>query len=271
MKQRLTPQTRQQVSPLLRLKTMLGIFIVGNILLAAFIFFNSNLESTDALIKADTLEATGSTFSLGRGVMISMDDFSKEINSTRDAATELGDFSFDISLDDMDLNLNWSFPAPKDYLYSEIERSEDMVLWNNVGNPNCELDSLGRASCNFSEMQPLMGNVYYRIRFIDQYNRVFFSQIKEVESAGFAEKSFTVSPRVIGNLLNINTYSDHRREATVAVFDNRGEVLWRMNALLHEGENFIGLNVADLAGHRYYVGFYSENEYQIAPIEINQS
>lgn len=101
--------------------------------------------------------------------------------------------SFDVSKADNGVQLSWKVGVEVNVKHYEVERSTDGVIYKKIGTVNATQNS----SYNFTDLQPVNGVAYYRVRNVDQDGAFKYTTVvkykNELSSSSF--KAFPTTTR----------------------------------------------------------------------------
>lgn len=94
--------------------------------------------------------------------------------------------------------LQWATTAETDHNYFELQRSEDGLSFSTLTTISGTGNISGGRLYNYTDMQPLNGKNYYRLKQVDNNGRITYSAIISI-SNGKAAQQFTVYPNPVTN------------------------------------------------------------------------
>lgn len=143
--------------------------------------------------------------------------------------------------------LNWSAASLSNIDRFIAERSADGRIYSTIG----ELPS---SVANFTDIQPLPGLNYYRIKAIEKDGKISYSNIAVVldEAKGVALISISPNPVVSGNF-KLNVSAAQNMQMDIVITDMQGRLVQKQKVNMTAGFNTIPINVTNLAAGTYHV------------------
>lgn len=129
--------------------------------------------------------------------------------------------TFDAEKEERSVRLSWktSFETNSDFF--EIQRSQDARNWKALGRVQSAGESSQQATYGYTDMEPIAGIGYYRLKMIDRDGTFAFSQIRKVSWDG---TDLVVFPNPAGERLEMNV-KDWSRVMKVSVLNAGGGVV----------------------------------------------
>ena len=90
--------------------------------------------------------------------------------------------------------LQWTTESEVNTDHFEIQRSEDAVNWDSIGQLKAEGNSELPQSYLFTDASPLQGSNYYRIKEVSQDGTIYYSKVQEVSFSSSSTLSFYPNP-----------------------------------------------------------------------------
>jgi hypothetical protein len=160
--------------------------------------------------------ATGSG---GKGWTITGDAFSSSCNAL--PVTWL-DFTGQFAKNNV--ILNWKTASEQNNAGFDVERSSDGRSWSKIGFIPGKTNSAVPTPYSYTDLSPLKGLSYYRLKQIDLDNK--FSYSRTVQINGLTTDEASVWPNPVKNMLNIGINERYRNEKVyLTVTDMKGTVL----------------------------------------------
>lgn len=150
------------------------------------------------------------------------------------------------------VDINWNASADNHNTHFEVERSMDGQYFQKVGD-------VAAAGTNYSftdkvnDHKAKTNDLYYRLRQIDDANRITYSKVLIVRTYGTKSvESVSVTPDPVVNDIQVNVQLKEKSFVMMKVTDNNGSEIIRKTAM---GEN--GANTYDLEDtHALQPGMY---------------
>ena len=158
------------------------------------------------------------------------------------------DFTTKIKNDQVELD--WATAQESNSDYFEIERSQNQNDWSALGQVKAQGFSQSVEKYQFTDINPLKGTSYYRLRQVDFDGKFDFSPAVEVH---FDSKVIAVFPNPMSDHLNLNVLGDFSIQATL--FDIEGKVVLRSQ--LEKGSH--KMDVSHLSPGVYFLHLKDKN------------
>jgi hypothetical protein len=94
--------------------------------------------------------------------------------------------------------LQWATAAETDHNYFELQRSEDGISFSTLSTISGMGNITGGHQYSYTDIQPLNGKNYYRLKQVDNNGRISYSAIISI-SNGKAAQQFTAYPNPVTN------------------------------------------------------------------------
>ena len=120
------------------------------------------------------------------------------------------------------IQLNWVTENEINTSHFDIERSANGIAFIKTGEV-AAINSGGRNDYAFTDVHPLTGNNYYRLKQIDIDGRFTYSPVIRVSING-SELLFTLSPNPAKNFINI-IYPGKKEKVTISIYDAQGRIV----------------------------------------------
>jgi hypothetical protein len=120
---------------------------------------------------------------------------------------------------DHSVDLQWTIATEQNSGYFTVQRSQDGLNWNSIGQVAAVGNSDNTLQYNFVDRQPLTGANYYRLQMTDDNGGSVYSPIRNVNFTG-AAIAISWYPNPVHDLLTI-TSSSTLQSATLITLDGR--------------------------------------------------
>jgi len=141
------------------------------------------------------------------------------------------------------VNLEWTTHGNSTVQSFELQRSSDGVSFQTFATilpENSETDH----AYNFTDVSPVLGINYYRIRSLDARNNTFYSNITSVQLKD-AMDDFMLFPNPVQDVLTISFNSIGKKEIGIAIYSLVGEMLFREMLIGNHGPNHFKVATSD--------------------------
>ncbi|ULQ56618.1 T9SS type A sorting domain-containing protein [Flavihumibacter rivuli] len=150
------------------------------------------------------------------------------------------------------VQLDWTGVATHISAYFEVERS-DKVNGNYSTIAKIPVSSVGEAAYRFMDNSPLEVDNYYRIRIVDENQKVTYTRILQVRLTGSHLALNNLFPTLVQGNLNLVVSNGNKGDAQIEVIDMAGRIVLKQSLSLNTGSQTIQLNVSRLTRGSYTV------------------
>jgi surface protein len=120
--------------------------------------------------------------------------------------------------------LNWKTASEQNNTGFDVERSADGRSWSKIGFIPGKINSALLSSYSYSDLSPLKGLSYYRLKQIDLDKRFSYSRIIRINNVSNGEVA--IWPNPVNDLLNVEINQRYRNaKMYLTVTDMKGTVL----------------------------------------------
>jgi hypothetical protein len=216
--------------------------------------------STLRLVKKETWNAGNWEFQGKNAVAGLISDFTAKNAARRDSLTSFSSVSvagngrgksgeglpvefvsFTAKKSDRNAVLTWVTAAEINVNAFVIERSIDGKNFEEIGRKNPQ----GPSTYNFTDLRPVSGTNYYRIKTIDNDGSIGYSPVRSLQFSD-AISSMNVFPNPFVSNLGVELNASKAGVAQITIMDVTGrKVLMSVNSNVKNGKNFIQLPQAD--------------------------
>lgn len=177
--------------------------------------------------------------------------------------------SFDAVCGNNGVEVLWTTASESNNEYFSIERSADMSAWEEIarvagaGNSNEDL------SYSYTDVRPLEGVAYYRLKQTDYNgdNEIFAP--KSVSCSAGAESTWSVYPNPISDVFTVKIASlNEMAGARIQMLDMSGKTVKESNVNISEGENYIQMNRDGLAAGSYIIRLMHNSNQALSPLRV---
>jgi hypothetical protein len=216
--------------------------------------------STLRLVKKETWNAGNWEFQGKNAVAGLIADFTAKNAARRDSLTSFSSVSvagngrgksgeglpvefvsFTAKKSDRNAVLTWVTAAEINVNSFVIERSIDGKNFEEIGRKNPQ----GPSTYNFTDLRPVSGTNYYRIKTIDNDGSIGYSPVRSLQFTD-AISSMNVFPNPFVSNLGVELNASKAGVAQITIMDVTGrKVLMSVNSNVKNGKNFIQLPQAD--------------------------
>ncbi|WP_462252183.1 T9SS type A sorting domain-containing protein [Ferruginibacter sp.] len=120
------------------------------------------------------------------------------------------------------VQLNWITENEINTSHFEIERSANAIAFSTTGIAAATNNS-GRNDYTFTDLQPLSGINYYRLKQTDKDGRFTYSPVIKIVN-DISQLVFSLSPNPVNNFINI-IYPGKKETVTISIYDVQGRLI----------------------------------------------
>lgn len=126
---------------------------------------------------------------------------------------------FTVQNESNNATLNWSTASEQNNDYFTVERSEDGKEWTVLAEITGAGNKNSQSNYSWADINPLVGNSYYRVKQTDFDGRYEYSEIKSFELKG--TNQLKVYPNPANDVLNVSNTSS--KGSDVVILNNYGQ------------------------------------------------
>lgn len=158
-------------------------------------------------------------------------------------------------------DLRWETSSEINVVKYVIERSErGNGGFSNIGSVNASRSP----AYDFTDMMPLQGMNFYRLRAIDIDGKETISEIRSVRNEGRIR--MVVYPNPVGEKLNVSAYSESGGETVVIIYNTDGRRVYMRKLNLPAGNSNIVLDDLNIPAGAYMLEMLTNKERQVQQI-----
>ena len=141
--------------------------------------------------------------------------------------------------------------------YFAVERSNDGIHFTQIGIVDSKGNTEDQRTYNFSDLNPLNGTSYYRLRIVDLQDIYTFSETRSVNLQSLL--GVNIFPIPSKSNLNVSFSTEEENQVTLKIYDFRGvEILSRGYNIL-PGINTKVINLEDFSAGNYMLAIRDNN------------
>ena len=130
--------------------------------------------------------------------------------------------SFSVKAEAAAVNVNWATTSETNSEKFEIQRSADAKNWNPLSSVAARGESKSKADYHFTDMNPLNGQNFYRLKMIDRNGTFAYSRINSVRLNG-EPASVSIYPNPAAHILNVT--SEGNQVQKVEIYNQAGQLV----------------------------------------------
>ncbi len=161
--------------------------------------------------------------------------------------------SFTIKKKANSVDLLWLTASEKDNALFQIERSANATDFSPIGEVKGAGNSTAVKNYTFTDVSPLSGVNYYRLKTVDYYGAVMLSKVVSVNFSSKNDTKVAVYPNPTRDVLRVDMNATDASTMTVQISDLMGRVVLSQNVSVNKGANFLPFNVSSLPSGAYFV------------------
>ncbi|THU33512.1 T9SS type A sorting domain-containing protein [Niastella caeni] len=157
--------------------------------------------------------------------------------------------------------LTWETIMEEQVDHFAIERSEDGQQYREIGTVAATGNSTSRIKYNYTDNNPVVNNVWYRLRTVDTDGKWRYSNVIRIANTTGNVSVLSVAPNPFESLIRVKVYSGKVLPVAIRMIDMTGREIYKTNRILSAGNNTISLNPsAALAKGMYLLQVIAGNE-----------
>ena len=150
--------------------------------------------------------------------------------------------------------LSWTTGSESNNSYFEIERSSNGAQYEPIGRVEGMGTTVQKNHYNFTDLRPLAGTNYYRLKQVDKDGKAKYSAILIFKGDKNNSNSINIYPNPVVDKININVSSDVATNGLISIFNETGIKVYEQNKLIIKGQNIFTLNaIPNLSKGVYFV------------------
>lgn len=150
--------------------------------------------------------------------------------------------------------LTWYTTTEINSSHFEIDRSNDGVNFEKIGQVRAQNNSNNRSTYSFIDLLTKTGINYYRLKLVDIDSRFEYSKVIALNTESKGISLLMIYPNPFGNKVQVKIESDVKEKILLSVVNNSGAIVRSQTEKVVIGDNTIELkNVANLPGGIYYL------------------
>ena len=149
--------------------------------------------------------------------------------------------------------LSWLTASEKDNALFQIERSANATDFSPIGEVKGAGNSVADRNYTFTDVAPLSGVNYYRLKAVDYNGAATLSKVVSVNFSSKSDTKIAVYPNPTRDVLRVDVNASEAATTLVQVTDLMGRVVLSQSVSVNKGANLLPLNVASLPSGAYFV------------------
>ena len=157
--------------------------------------------------------------------------------------------SFNGKVSNAGAELLWTTASEENFNGFEIERRSDDSDFSKAG-----FVAGGKSNYTFTDLSPLNGNNYYRLKMIDNDGTFKYSEVVAVKY-GLSNQTvgLSVYPNPVSDILNVSFASEKASKAIATLVDIQGKTVKTLSFDASSGTNTASINIADINNGSYFL------------------
>lgn len=163
------------------------------------------------------------------------------------------------------ITLNWTTAQESGLEKYTIQRSEDGFAFENLNSIPSRADGSDLQEYNYLDANPLNGNNYYRIQYMDSDGSLINSKIETVhfETNG---PSFSVFPNPSSGPLDLKIQANKAGIGRLRLRNSLGQLILEKQVIIQTGSQDISIDISDLATGVYYAEFSNREQRKVVKV-----
>ncbi|HRG81944.1 MAG TPA: T9SS type A sorting domain-containing protein [Chitinophagaceae bacterium] len=154
--------------------------------------------------------------------------------------------------------LDWKATCTGPNAVFDLERSSDGRIFSPIKNIAADYNRCLQPFAH-TDLSPLTGKNYYRVRMKDEYGKITYSNIVLLLNSKSGFEIVNLQPNPVSNIARLNYSSAQREELNIVITDSKGSLVFRQTIQAVSGVNQEELNVASLPAGTYTLSLVSES------------
>jgi len=161
---------------------------------------------------------------------------------------KMGEFS--ASKQAAGIKLDWETLHEQNTSYFDVERSANGSDFTAIGKVTAKGYSASKEQYNFTDVTPLSGTNYYRLKLVDADNRISYRQTIVIKNSN-AIVNIEVFPNPVSDLLQVQLPAKQNGPANITITDATGKIVFTKPVQLSTGNNATSIPVRQLPNGVY--------------------
>lgn len=153
--------------------------------------------------------------------------------------------SFKATLQNKIVAIQWTTANEVNTSYFEVERSKDAASFTALQKVIAKGNNVSTQFYNLTDIQPLPGTSYYRLKEMDKDGSVIYSSVVSVTLMN--NGAVIISPNPVKNVVRVVVQTETNSHIVCQLIDMKGNLLATQNTSLAVGRNEINIPVSALA------------------------
>ena len=149
--------------------------------------------------------------------------------------------------------LSWQTASEKDNALFQIERASNATDFSPIGEVKGSGNSTAAKNYTFTDVAPLSGVNYYRLKAIDYTGAATLSKVVSVNFSSKNDTKIAVYPNPTRDVLRVDVNATEAATTLVQVSDLMGRVVLSQSVTVNKGANLLPFSVSSLPSGTYFV------------------
>lgn len=154
--------------------------------------------------------------------------------------------------------LNWQTAQENNSAYFDVERSTDGQHFTSLGTVGAKGNSSIVQTYSYSDVQPLQGITYYRLKMVDKDGNFKYSTIKSL-SRNDVTFAASLYPNPTHNTASLLITSDRQQQVTIQLVDMAGNILITTPFVANTGTTIKEIDIKGLTNGIYTIRISGTN------------
>jgi len=154
--------------------------------------------------------------------------------------------------------LTWTTQQEINSSHFVVERSADGVAYTSIGQVAANGNSTVVHNYSFTDIHPINGINYYRLRSVDKDNSAKLSDIRSIKNEGIAD--ITVYPNPVSDRLILNVNAEKAANGQVVILDLSGKIVYTGLLRINPGNTVIPIAAESIASGSYIIKIQLNDE-----------
>ncbi len=169
--------------------------------------------------------------------------------------------SFDGSIQNNAVQLQWQTTNEINTSYFEVERSRDGISFDSIATIRANDNNAITGRYGAVDNDPFIGANYYRLKMADIDGAYTYSKVVQVNFTGTIPE-VRLSPNPANDILTFRITDKSSSQAQIELLDMNGRMLAQKSRVLNEGANDIQFNVSGFAAGIYFAKIIRQGNVQ---------
>ncbi|MBL7765904.1 MAG: lamin tail domain-containing protein [Chitinophagaceae bacterium] len=156
--------------------------------------------------------------------------------------------------------LKWFTAQEQDLDRFDIERSNDQIHFMRIGQMKAKGQSQETLSYMYHDVNPAVGDNYYRLRIVDQDGQYTYSPVVQINLPVGQSGIQAIYPNPSGDLIHVSIHAERTQSSHIQIMDMVGQTIVDIPLTLNAGNTTHEISLKGVASGHYMVKVMMGND-----------